>query len=322
VAAHQVLVIHLLPEPLPVRGPDGTAPIPPWAIAAPLFAVVRTDDELSVVCAAARVPDGVTTSAGWRALKLRGPFALDVVGVLLAVAGPLAAAGVSVLPIGTHDTDYLLVPAGRLDDAVAALERAGHRVRQRTAGERPTLRTPRLVLRPFQAADAPDVERLAGAHEVASTTLHIPHPYPAGAAERWIAEHAAAWEAGGRVAFAVCRADDGALVGSIGLTVAPAHARAELGYWIGVPHWNRGYATEAARAVLAFAFDVLGLHRVQAHFKTRNPASGRVMEKLGMRREGLRRGAFRKDGVFEDVEEFAVLASDRPAPGAGADATG
>ena len=178
------------------------------------------------------------------------------------------------------------------------------------AGPQPTLRTARLVLRPFRAGDAPDVERLAGAREVADTTLNIPHPYPPGDAARWIAGHAAAWTAGTGAPFAICRADDGALVGAIGLAVTQQHRRAELGYWIGVPYWGRGYATEAGRAVLALAFERLGLHRVQAHHMTRNPASGRVMEKLGMRHEGLRRGAFRKGDRFEDVEEYAILAGD------------
>ena len=72
----------------------------------------------------------------------------------------------------------------------------------------------------------------------------------------------------------------------MGLELVLAHARGTLGYWVGVPYWGRGYATEAAEAVLAHAFGALGLHRVQATHLTRNPASCRVMEKLGMRVEG------------------------------------
>lgn len=70
-------------------------------------------------------------------------------------------------------------------------------------------------------------------------------------------------------------------------------------------------ATEAVTAVLAFAFDTLALHRIQASHLPRNPASGRVMQKVGMQREGLHRGRYRKGAVFEDVEEYAVLRSDR-----------
>jgi ribosomal-protein-alanine N-acetyltransferase len=176
--------------------------------------------------------------------------------------------------------------------------------------EQPVLRTSRLVLRPFVLDDALAVQLLAGAREVADTTLHIPHPYPAGAAEQWIASHPATWEAGTGVTFAVTDAGSGVLMGAVGLTIAPAHARGELGYWLGVPYWNRGYCTEASRAVVDFGFTQLGLHRVQARYLTRNPASGRVMQKLGMRPEGVSRHAMRKNDRFEDLEMYAVLADE------------
>ena len=174
----------------------------------------------------------------------------------------------------------------------------------------PTHRSARLLLRPFAADDAPAVEPLVSAREVAENTLTIPHPYPAGAAAAWIARHAAAWEAGTGVTYALVAHADGALVGAMGLAIAPEHRRAELGYWVAVPHWSQGYATEAVRAVLAYAFGPLALHRVQAHHFVRNPASGRVMQKLGMRHEGTHRGAVLKWGRFEDLESYALLASD------------
>ncbi|HEU4642251.1 MAG TPA: GNAT family N-acetyltransferase [Gemmatimonadaceae bacterium] len=172
---------------------------------------------------------------------------------------------------------------------------------------RPTLDTSRLVLRPFTLADAPAVQRLAGAREVADTTLTIPHPYEAGMAEEWIGMHEAQFAAGEGVTFAITERDGGALVGAIGLTVQPAHARAELGYWLGTPYWGRGYCTEAARAVLGHAFDALALHRVWACHFARNPASGRVLQKIGMTREGCLRGHIEKWGRFEDVEMYGVI---------------
>ena len=174
----------------------------------------------------------------------------------------------------------------------------------------PAHHTARLLLRPFAAEDAPTVEALVSAREVAEGTLTIPHPYPAGTAAAWIARQAAVWEAGTGVTYALVAHEDGALVGAMGLAIAPAHRRAELGYWVGVPHWNRGYATEAGRALLAYAFGPLELHRVEAHHFVRNPASGRVMQKLGMRHEGTHRGAVLKWGRFEDLESYAVLAGD------------
>jgi len=176
----------------------------------------------------------------------------------------------------------------------------------------PMLHTERLVLRPFTPEDAPEVQRLAGVREVADTTLLVPHPYPDGAATAWIATHAAGWAARRSITYAITERAAGALVGAIGLEVAAAHARGELGYWVALPCWGRGYATEAARELLAFGFDALGLNRIQAQYMTRNPASGRVLEKLGMRREGVHRQHVRRWDRFEDVAVCALLRADRP----------
>lgn len=174
----------------------------------------------------------------------------------------------------------------------------------------PLLHTARLTLRPFVPDDAPRVRELAGAYEVAQTTLNLPHPYPEGAAEAWIATHGPAWDAGERATYAIAEREGGALVGAIALAISAQHARGELGYWVGVPYWNRGYATEAARALAGLAFGALGLHRVQARHFVRNPASGRVMQKLGMRPEGVNREAMRRWGRFEDVAMYAILAGE------------
>lgn len=173
----------------------------------------------------------------------------------------------------------------------------------------PVIGGPRVVLRPFRREDAAAVERLAGAREIADTTLRIPHPYPEGAAAAWIATHAPDWAAGKNVHFAIAF-PCGELLGAIGLELAREQGWAELGYWVGLPYWNNGYCTEGGILVLKFAFADLGLHRVQARHLVRNPASGRVLEKLGMRREGIHREAVRKWGRFEDVASYATLASE------------
>lgn len=174
--------------------------------------------------------------------------------------------------------------------------------------ERPTLETERLILRPFTLDDAGEVQRLAGDRDIASTTLNIPHPYEDGVAEEWISTHEEDFDAGTSVSFAITQRDDGALVGGIGLGFTARHKRAEMGYWIGKPYWNNGYATEAARAVLAYAFEQRGLHRVFAMYFTRNPASGRVMEKLGMTQEGMLREHVEKWGTYEDLVVYGILA--------------
>jgi RimJ/RimL family protein N-acetyltransferase len=166
----------------------------------------------------------------------------------------------------------------------------------------PRLETERLVLRRFRLEDAPEVQRLAGAREVAAGTMEIPHPYPDGAAEAWISRT----ESDSRT-FAVERREDGALVGAIGLRIEPEHDRGELGYWVGVPYWGRGYATDAARAVVRYGFEVEGLNRIYAFHFSNNPASGRVLEKAGMRHEGVRRRHTLKRGEYLDSECYAIL---------------
>jgi ribosomal-protein-alanine N-acetyltransferase len=172
----------------------------------------------------------------------------------------------------------------------------------------PTLETERLVLRPFRPGDAAEVQRLAGEREIAAGTLTVPHPYPDGAAEEWIATHAANWAERKVLTLAVTTPGDDTLVGAVGLMLTMADRRAELGYWIGIPWWNLGYATEASRAIIDFGFASLGLHRIMAQHMARNPGSGRVMQKLGMQQEGILRQHTLKWGVFEDLVVYAVLA--------------
>lgn len=174
----------------------------------------------------------------------------------------------------------------------------------------PTLVTERLVLRPFAPDDAREVQRLAGDRAIADTTLHIPHPYLDGMAEQWIATHQDTFDKGQGVTFAITKRSDGTLVGAISLMAMAKGHQAELGYWIGVPYWRQGYCTEAGRAVLEYAFTELGLVRVHACHLSRNPASGRVMRKLGMRHEGCRRGHAMKWARTEDVELNGILKSD------------
>ena len=165
------------------------------------------------------------------------------------------------------------------------------------------LETPRLLLRPFTLDDAPAVQQLVSDARVAATTASIPHPYPEGAAEQWIASHGGSRN----FHFAVVARDTQTLVGAITLVVNHEHRSGDTGYWVGVPYWNRGYATEALRAVLAFGFGELGLERIQAEHFGGNRASGRVLEKAGMRYEGCSRRAFLKGGTRHDVHLYGAL---------------
>jgi RimJ/RimL family protein N-acetyltransferase len=143
-----------------------------------------------------------------------------------------------------------------MDDA-ATLAAFRERFAAAIAGPRPVLETDRLVLRPYRLADAADLQRLAGDRLIAATTATIPHPYPDGEAEAFIGAHEARWRDGTHLTCAVTERGVDTLVGAVGLVFAAEHARAELGYWIAVPAWGRGYATEASMALCEYGFATL-----------------------------------------------------------------
>jgi [ribosomal protein S5]-alanine N-acetyltransferase len=173
------------------------------------------------------------------------------------------------------------------------------------------LETERLVLRALRPDDAQVVARLAGRREIAHTTILIPHRYSVEQAQEWIAIHAGQQDGSKETAFGVTMKADGQFIGVVGLReIDTEHSQAEMGFWIGVEWWGNGYAAEAAKTVIAYAFQELKLNRIYAHHMVRNPASGRVLEKIGMKQEGLLRQRVRKWGVFEDVVLMAIIQDD------------
>ena len=174
----------------------------------------------------------------------------------------------------------------------------------------PPLLTEKLLLRSLTLEDAQDVQHLAGERDIASTLSNMPHPYEDGMAEEWIRSCSGKFEKDEALNFAIIRRTDKKLIGEIELRLDRENESGELGYWIGKPYWNCGYATEAARAVVAYGFEVLKLNRVQAkHFK-RNAASRRVLEKIGMCYEGCLRQHVKKWGNFEDIIGYGMLKAD------------
>ena len=145
----------------------------------------------------------------------------------------------------------------------------------------PNILTERLILRSFTLGDARDVQRLAGNLNVAKMTLNIPHPYENGMAEDWINSHMEKTGSGVQLSYAIESLQLGVLMGAISLTHMET-TQANLGYWVGEQYWGKGYCTEAGKALICHAFDALSLKRVYALHLTSNPASGRVMEKIGM----------------------------------------
>jgi [ribosomal protein S5]-alanine N-acetyltransferase len=174
----------------------------------------------------------------------------------------------------------------------------------------PVLTTDRLVLRAFRMEDAARVAELANDRRIAETTLLLPHPYAPSDATAWFRMHYTQIRDDRGPTYAITMrtpTGEGELIGAIGLMIDRTHHRAELGYWIGVPSWNQGYATEAAAALVNHGFTSLALERIFAAHYAANPASGKIMQKLGMRHEGtLRRHIFRM-GAWHDSVYYGIL---------------
>lgn len=170
----------------------------------------------------------------------------------------------------------------------------------------PSLETERLILRPFSPADAPDVHKLVGDRAIAEMTVNVPYPYREGMAEEWISWHQKEFNSGHGVTFAIADRDEGCLVGAIALRRVTEDGQGTLGYWIGMPYWNRGFCTEAGLALLEYAFSEMGVMKIQATHLRRNPASGRVMQKLGMTYRGSEKRFVDKWERFEDFELYEI----------------
>lgn len=180
--------------------------------------------------------------------------------------------------------------------------------------ELPMLTTERLTLSALQPEDATRIAELAGDRDVARTTESIPHPYPEQEARTWIEEVREEVSDGEAAVFGIRLRDDEALIGVVGLHPEHEHERAMLGYWIGKPYWNHGYATEAAREAVGWGFEALGIGRVYARCFGPNRASRRVLQKLGMQREGRLRRHFSKWGEKVDVDVYGILRSEHQEP--------
>ena len=176
--------------------------------------------------------------------------------------------------------------------------------------QRIEISTMRLLLRPFRLDDAERVQQLAADFDIANTTLRIPHPYPKGAAEEWIAGHKQLIEKSIEFPFAIILKKSSELIGAISLMPDIQFNNAELGYWIGKPFWKNGYATEAGKAMLNYGFEEFDFNRIHAHHFGSNPASGKVLQKIGMRPEGILRQHVKKGDRYEDAVMYGILKSE------------
>ena len=145
----------------------------------------------------------------------------------------------------------------------------------------PVLETKRLALRAPRLEDAKTVATLANDRRIAENTARIPHPYKMADAEGFIK---GANKSDGNAVFLITLRDK-TVIGACGVTVQ--EQTPELGYWLGVPHWGNGYATEALHAVIDYAFTDLAHKALQAGARVTNPASRRVLEKCGFQWTGV-----------------------------------
>jgi len=145
------------------------------------------------------------------------------------------------------------------------------------------LETERLLLRPPRATDISRLVPLLNDLGVAKNLSRVPHPYTEDDGCAFIIKVAQGWASREDLAFAILRKSDAAYVGTCG--VHPARGW-EFGYWLGRPYWGQGYATEAAGRVVSFAFEELKAEKLVAGWYFDNPASGRVLEKLGFMAQG------------------------------------
>lgn len=171
------------------------------------------------------------------------------------------------------------------------------------------INTQRLLLRTFQLADAGRLSQIAGVKAVSDTMLSLPYPYSVDEAETAIRsfERDFATRLGFHFAIEV-RTDPIDFIGYIAIKdIDWEHEQAELSFWLDPRHRSKGYITEAGAAVLDLAFGEFGLNRICAYHMRRNPASGRVLSRLGFVSEGCMRQRVKKQGHYEDACVWAKL---------------
>ncbi len=174
----------------------------------------------------------------------------------------------------------------------------------------PTFSTERLILRPITPEDAPALQKIANNRAISYTTAAIPYPYTLEHANQWIASLKNLLFYQQVLNFAIVSKPTRELIGVMGLTFFTDCDQADLGYWIGPSYWNQGYITEAARRLFIYMFEELDLNAATANHLVRNPASGRVMQKLGMSFQYRQIEGIRKWGVYEHLDHYILYAKD------------
>ncbi|MGH1335109.1 MAG: GNAT family N-acetyltransferase [Aureispira sp.] len=174
----------------------------------------------------------------------------------------------------------------------------------------PTLHGERLLLNQLEVADIPAIIEQAGHAQIAATTATIPHPYYEKDAIHWIDIARQGFQREEHYIFAIREKEQQKFIGGIELRINKTDERASLGYWVAVPFWNKGYATEATSVLLKFGFEVLHLNKIHAIHLIENPASGKVLLHNGMRQEGILKEHLKQKGAFKTIVQYGLTRSD------------
>jgi RimJ/RimL family protein N-acetyltransferase len=174
----------------------------------------------------------------------------------------------------------------------------------------PSIKTSRLLLSPLRTTDIPVITKYAANENIARYTANLPYPYTEADAIFWLNLANTGYKSGTQHIFAIRDPKDEAFLGGIGLTIVKGDNRASMGYWMAEQFWGRGYVTEAARAIVRYGLEDLGLNKINATYLEVNVGSGRVMEKIGMTKEGVLRQNTLKRGTYHNHVCYGILASD------------
>lgn len=170
----------------------------------------------------------------------------------------------------------------------------------------PILKTERLVLSLPTLSDIPKIIEYAGHEKIAATTQNMPHPYQEKDAIFWLNMANQGFQSQTKYIFGLHLKESNEFIGGMGLHINSAFNRAELGYWVALPFWSKGYATEALQAVLKFGFERVKLNKIFAVHLIENPASGKVMIKNGMIKEGELKEHTKKGDEYRSVIQYRL----------------
>ncbi|OKP74454.1 hypothetical protein A3844_08830 [Paenibacillus helianthi] len=166
-------------------------------------------------------------------------------------------------------------------------------------------------MRRYKEEDAESIFQVVSQHEIAETTIKLPHPYPRQTVDWWINFVNENFDNGLAYEFGLFKKNTNDYIGNCGLvSVSKEHNNGELGFFIQPDYWNTGFATEACQALIEFGFNGLGLERIHGRCMAKNIGSKRVMEKSGLMVEGLAKHEVLKWGIYEDIWHLGLVRSE------------